>query len=51
VDDNGDDKGDREVIVAQGWKPLQHQVDSFGAVARCDGVSTSDWEPSSTRMP
>ncbi len=38
VDDNGDDKGDREVIVAKGWKPLEHQVDSFGvAVDPRDG--------------
>lgn len=31
VDDNGDDRADREIVVATGWKPLQHQVDSFGA--------------------
>ena len=30
VDENGDDKADREIIVAQGWTPLKHQVDTFG---------------------
>ena len=30
VDDNGDDRADREIVVATGWKPLQHQVDTFG---------------------
>lgn len=32
VDENGDDKADREIVVAQGWTPLKHQVDTFGVV-------------------
>jgi putative heme-binding domain-containing protein len=30
VDDNGDDRGDREVVVATGWKELPHGVDALG---------------------
>ncbi len=30
VDTNGDDRADREVIVATGWQPLTHGVDALG---------------------
>src|SRR5262249_39915607 len=30
VDTDGDDKADREIVVADGWKPLPHGVDALG---------------------
>src|SRR5260370_8404591 len=30
VDTNGDDRADREIIIAQGWQELPHGVDALG---------------------
>ncbi len=30
VDTDGDDKADKEIIVAEGWKQLKHSVDALG---------------------
>jgi putative heme-binding domain-containing protein len=37
LDTDGDDVGDREVIVAQGWTELQHGVDSLGVALAPSG--------------
>ena len=37
VDTNGDDKADREIIVAEGWKELSHGVDALGVAIDKDG--------------
>lgn len=38
VDTDGDGKADREIVVAEGWKPLPHGVDALGvAVDPRDG--------------
>jgi putative heme-binding domain-containing protein len=39
VDDNGDDRADREVVVASGWQELPHGVDALGvAIDPRDGA-------------
>ncbi|HUR46948.1 MAG TPA: ThuA domain-containing protein [Candidatus Saccharimonadales bacterium] len=37
VDTNGDDKADREIIVAEGWKELSHGVDALGVAIDKEG--------------
>jgi putative heme-binding domain-containing protein len=37
VDTDGDDKADKEIIVAQGWKELPHGVDALGVAVAGDG--------------
>jgi putative heme-binding domain-containing protein len=37
VDTDGDDRADREIVVAEGWKPLEHGVDALGVVLDRDG--------------
>ena len=32
VDTDNDDTADREIVLADGWQPLNHGVDSLGAV-------------------
>jgi putative heme-binding domain-containing protein len=38
ADEDGDDRADREIIVAQGWKELPHGVDAVGVALRADGT-------------
>lgn len=37
VDSNGDDRADKEIIVAEGWKEIQHGVDALGVAYAPDG--------------
>jgi putative heme-binding domain-containing protein len=37
VDADGDDRADREIIVAQGWPEAKHGVDALGAALARDG--------------
>jgi putative heme-binding domain-containing protein len=37
VDTDGDDKADKEIIVAQGWKPGFHAVEALGVALGPDG--------------
>jgi glucose/arabinose dehydrogenase len=37
VDADGDDRADREIIVAQGWPEAEHGVDALGAALAPDG--------------
>lgn len=37
VDTDGDDKADREIVVATGWKALDHGVDALGVALDRDG--------------
>ncbi len=37
VDTDGDDKADKEIVVAQGWKELPHGVDALGVAVDRDG--------------
>ncbi|HEY7309161.1 MAG TPA: ThuA domain-containing protein [Gemmataceae bacterium] len=37
VDTDGDDKADKEIVVAQGWKELPHGVDALGVAVDGDG--------------
>jgi putative heme-binding domain-containing protein len=37
VDTDGDDKADKEIIVAQGWKEIPHNVDACGVALAKDG--------------
>jgi putative heme-binding domain-containing protein len=38
VDTDGDDKADKEIVIAEGWNPLPHGVDALGiAVHPTDG--------------
>jgi putative heme-binding domain-containing protein len=37
LDADGDGKAEREVVVAQGWKPLAHGVDALGVALGPDG--------------
>jgi putative heme-binding domain-containing protein len=37
VDTDGDDRADREIIVAQGWPGAKHGVDALGATLARDG--------------
>ena len=37
VDTDGDDKADKEIVVAEGWKPLPHEVDALGVALGPDG--------------
>ncbi|HEV3121792.1 MAG TPA: ThuA domain-containing protein [Isosphaeraceae bacterium] len=37
VDTDGDDVADKEILVAQGWKPLEHGVDALGVAVADDG--------------
>ncbi|HXG10290.1 MAG TPA: c-type cytochrome [Gemmataceae bacterium] len=37
VDADGDDRADKEIIVAQGWKALPHGVDALGLALDKDG--------------
>lgn len=37
VDTDGDDKADREIIVAQGWKEISQAVDALGVTLDKDG--------------
>lgn len=37
LDTDGDDRGDKLVVVAEGWKPLQHSVDAMGMTLGPDG--------------
>jgi putative heme-binding domain-containing protein len=37
VDTDGDGKADREIVVAQGWKELPHNVDALGVAVGPDG--------------
>jgi len=38
VDTNGDDRADKEMIVAEGWKELSHGVDALGVAVDSDGA-------------
>ncbi len=38
VDTNGDDRADKELIIAQGWKELSHGVDALGVAVDQDGA-------------
>ncbi|HEV3164087.1 MAG TPA: ThuA domain-containing protein [Isosphaeraceae bacterium] len=37
VDTDGDDKADREIVVAEGWKEAEHGVDALGVAVGGDG--------------
>jgi putative heme-binding domain-containing protein len=37
VDTDGDDRADREIVVARGWRPLPHGVDALGVALGEDG--------------
>ncbi|MFO0906932.1 MAG: hypothetical protein U0794_00980 [Isosphaeraceae bacterium] len=37
VDQDGDGKGDREIVVAEGWRELPHNVDALGITVGPDG--------------
>jgi putative heme-binding domain-containing protein len=37
LDADGDDRGDRLVVVAEGWKPIKHGVDALGIALGPDG--------------
>src|SRR5262249_49338217 len=37
VDTDGDDKADKEIVVADGWKPLDHGADALGVALDRDG--------------
>jgi putative heme-binding domain-containing protein len=37
VDSDGDDRADREIVVAQGWPEAKHGVDALGAALARDG--------------
>jgi putative heme-binding domain-containing protein len=37
VDQNGDDRADREIVVAQGWREAPHSVDALGVAVAADG--------------
>lgn len=37
VDTDGDDRADKEIVVADGWKPLDHGVDALGVTLDRDG--------------
>lgn len=38
VDDDGDDRGDREVIVADGWQEIPQAVDTLGVAVDAQGA-------------
>src|SRR6266480_1937993 len=38
VDTNNDDKADQEIVVAEGWKEIQHGVDALGVAMDKEGA-------------
>ncbi|MCI0685537.1 MAG: ThuA domain-containing protein [Gemmataceae bacterium] len=38
VDTNADDRADKEIVVATGWRPLPHGVDALGVAVGKDGA-------------
>lgn len=38
VDTDGDDRADKEMIIAQGWKELSHGVDALGVAVDAEGA-------------
>jgi putative heme-binding domain-containing protein len=38
VDTDGDDRADRELVVAEGWKEADHGVDALGVAVGADGA-------------
>jgi putative heme-binding domain-containing protein len=48
VDTDGDDRADKEIVVAQGWEPLPHGVDAVGVALDKEGsvyfgLGTANW--------
>src|SRR5262249_41056261 len=43
VDTDGDDKADKEIVVADGWKPLDHGADALGVALDRDGNVYFAW--------
>jgi putative heme-binding domain-containing protein len=37
VDQNGDERADREIVLAEGWEELPHGVDALGVAVASDG--------------
>src|SRR5262249_23857994 len=37
VDGDGDDRADREIVLAEGWKEAMHNVDALGVARASDG--------------
>lgn len=38
VDTNGDDRADKEMVIAEGWKELSHGVDALGVAVDAEGA-------------